>query len=235
MEEIWEIQKPSKVVLRDDDDVWELSRQGSAIAPESEQTFYYSREQRFGHSPRAARKLRDFDSDNTHRRGFKVFGRLTNHPSQKVLFVSILILILFISFINVFTGQMGSKRLGGNLITAEARRFDGMTEITINKTFKEEDAGAVYNGAVDVAVGPSPRPRPSIRRNPFAEKDVSVDEDHPVVVEQLEFTFEPEEAYELILPYEAPDFLLILQISDEEPISLRLRANRPFSLFGIEL
>ena len=130
---------------------------------------------------------------------------------------------------------MGAKRFGGNIITAEAQRFDAMTIITIHKSFKEENVGDVYNGVVDVAVGPWPRPQPSIRRNPFAEKDVVVDEDHPIVAERLEFTFEPEEVYELLLPYEAPDFLLAMQISDEELITIQLRARRPFSLFGIAL
>ncbi|MDR0636856.1 MAG: hypothetical protein LBF87_07235 [Treponema sp.] len=235
MKEIWEIQKPSKAVSPDNDDVWELSRQGSAIPPESETIFYYSRQHRLEHSSRAVRALYEPDSDTRQRRGFHLFSRLASHPSQKVLFVSIMILVLFISFANIFTEQMGTKRLGGNVITAKAQRFDGMTIVTIHKTFKEENVGDVYNGVVNVALGPSPRPRPSIRQNPFAEKDVVVDDDHPIVAERLEFTFEPEEVYELLLPYEAPDFLLAMQISDKELITIRLRARRPFSLFGINL
>ncbi|MDR2418364.1 MAG: hypothetical protein LBD79_04855 [Treponema sp.] len=235
MEEMREIQRPSTAMSPDNDDVWELSRQGSAVPPETGPTFYYSRAHRLEHSSKAVRKLHDPDSDSKRGRGFHLFGRLARHPSQKVLLGSIMILFLFISFITVFTERMGTKYLGGNVITAKAQRFDGMTLITINKTFKEEDVGNVYNGVVDVAVGPSPRPQPSIRRNPFAEKDVVVDENHPVVTEWLEFTFEPEEVYELFLPYEAPDFLLLMQISEEELITLRLKASRPFSLFGIEL
>ncbi|MDR1399276.1 MAG: hypothetical protein LBJ41_05075 [Treponema sp.] len=242
MEEMLKIQKPSKAVSPDNDDVWELSRQGSVVPPESEPTLYYSRKHRLEHSSRAIRKLHDPDSGS--RGGFnshvfggfsRVFSGFSSHPPKKIMFVPLIILCLFIAFLARFNGVTGTKYLGGNTITAKARRFDDMTFITINKTFKEEDVGIVYNGVVDVAVGPLPRPSPSIRRNPFAEKEVVVDEDHPVIIEQLEFTFEPREVYELVLPYEAPDFLLIMQISDEEPITIRLSANRPFRLFGIEL
>ena len=235
MEEMRKIQKPSKAVSPDNDDVWELSRQGSAVPPESETTFYYSREQRHKHSSRAVRKLHESDSDSKWGRGFHLFGGLSRYPPQKVIFTSIIMLILFISLINVFIEQTGTKHLGGNAITAKARRFDGMTFITINKTFEEQDVGNVYSGTVDVAVGPFPRPQPSIRRNPFAEEEVVVDEDHPVIVERLEFAFEREEVYELVLPYEAPDFLLVMQISNEELITIRLSARRPFRLLGIEL
>ncbi|MDR2537422.1 MAG: hypothetical protein LBC46_03855 [Treponema sp.] len=235
MEELREIKKPSTTVSPDNDDVWELSRQGGAALPDAETTYYYSRKHRLEHSSRTVRELHDPDADSKWGRGFHLFSRLGRHPPQKMLLGSLAILCLFILFVSLFTKQMGIKHLGGNDITAEAQRFDGMTVIVINKVFKEENVGSVYSGAVDVVVGPSPRPQPTIRRNPFAEKDVVVDEDHPLIVERLEFTLEPEEVYELILPYEAPDFVLLMQISDEEHISLRLKASRPFSLFGIGL
>jgi hypothetical protein len=235
MKEILEIQKPSKAVPPDNDDVWELSRQGSTVPPKAEPVFHYSRKHRIEHSSRTVRKLHDPDSDSKWGRGFHLLGGLTHQSSQKRVFVSIAMFFVIISLIFVLTDRIGTKRLGGNVITAEARRFDDMTLITINKTFKEENVGSVYSGTVDVMVGPFSRPQPSIRRNPFAEKEVVIDEDHPVVTERLEFFLEPEEVYELFLPYEAPDFLLVMQINDEEPITLRLRAKRPFSLFGIEL
>jgi hypothetical protein len=235
MEEMWEIQKTPAAVAPDNDDVWALSRQGSATPPESEPIFYYSREHRLEHSSKAVQELHEPDADRKRGRGFHLFSRLARHQSQKVLFVSIMILFAVISLINIFTGQMGTKYLGGNVIAAEGRRSDGVTVITINKTFKEKDVGSVYSGAVDVAVGPSPRPKPSIRRNPFAKKDVVVDENHPVVAERFEFTLEPEEVYQLLLPYDAPDFLLLMRIGDEELITLRVTAKRPFRLFGIEL
>ncbi|MDR1324737.1 MAG: hypothetical protein LBK00_01725 [Treponema sp.] len=233
MEEMREIQKSSMAVSPDNDDVWELSRQGRAALPEAEPVFYYSHKHRLEHSSRTTRKLHDPGSEQG--RVFHLFSRLSRLPSKKALFVYMLILCLFIAFIIMFAERTGTKRLGGNVITAEAQRFDGMTIITINKAFEEKNVGSVYSGVVDVVAGPSPRPRPSVRRNPFAEKDVVVDEDHPIVVERIEFTLEPEEVYELLLPYEAPDFVLLMQISDEEPITLRLRARRPFRLFGIEL
>jgi hypothetical protein len=235
MEEMWEIQKTPAKVAPDSDDVWALSRQGSPEPPESEPTFFYSRERRLEHSSKAVRELHDPDADRKRGRGFHLFSRLSRHPSKVMMFGSMMAIFMIIGLINVFTGVLATEFLGGNAITASARRSNGTTVITINKTFKEENVGDVYSGAIDVAVGPSPPPRASIRRkNPFAEEDVVIDADHPLVAERIEFSLEPKEVYELILPYEAPNFRLLMKIGDDELITMRITAKRTLKLFGRE-
>jgi hypothetical protein len=227
MEEMREIKRPAEAAP-ETDDVWERSRQGSAVPPLAETTFFYSRKQRLERAPASVRKLHEPDSSANQGRVFHVFGRFSRYPSNRPLFLSLLVLCLFIGFISLAVNQMETKNLGGNEIGAKARRQNGATFITITKTFPEKRTGQVYTGEVALAVGPSPGPKRLIRRNPFAEKEVFVDENHPIVTEELVFSLLPEEVYELILPYEAPVFLLLMQTSDEERITMRLRPRRSF-------
>ncbi|MDR3304187.1 MAG: hypothetical protein LBS86_07215 [Treponema sp.] len=192
-------------------DVWDSSEQSGPppVPLDAEPVFLYAREKRLEHASKAVREF----TAPTPRKRFGLFNPLIAHPSQKSVLASILFLIAFIALISIVTKQTSTIKLGRNIITATARRDDGSTYITVTKTFKSDDG--VYTGAVDIAAGIVARPKATTRKPLFPEREQRADEDHPIVADRIYFTLEPEEVYELVLPYEAADLMVFMQIDTE--------------------
>jgi hypothetical protein len=192
-------------------DVWDLSEQNTPppIPFNSEPVFYYSREK---HRAHGARALRDFNKPAQNSR-FGFFRPLVAHPVQRRLFSSILFMAALIALISVVTKQTSTIKLGRNTITATARRDNGSTYITFTKTFK--NVNGVYTGAVDVAAGIVARPQATTRKSLLPQNEQRVDADHPIIADRIYFTLEPQEIYELTLPYEASDLLIFMQTETE--------------------
>jgi hypothetical protein len=192
-------------------DAWDLSeRSGPPPLPfNTEPVFYYSREERLA---RGSRAVREFTQPTPARR-FGFFNPLIAHPSHKRVFSSILFLIAFVALISIVTKQTSTIKLGKNIITATARRDDGCTYITFTKTFSNPDG--VYTGAVDMAAGIVARPKATTRKSFFPQNEQHADAEHPIIADRIYFTLEPEEVYEMTLPYEAKDLLIFMQIETE--------------------
>jgi hypothetical protein len=59
------------------------------------------------------------------------------------------------------------------------------------------------------------RPKATTRKSLFPENEQRADAEHPIIADRIYFTLEPEEVYELTIPYEAKDLLIFMQTENE--------------------
>jgi hypothetical protein len=118
-----------------------------------------------------------------------------------MLFVSIVLVLVFIMVFSYRQSQEGGHRLGENDITVSALRFSGSTYIAVKKTARNEGA---YTGTVDMAVS----------ENTGGEA--------PISTQRIFFTLEPEEDFRISIPFEAAELLILMQ-AGEELIRMRVK------------
>ena len=176
---------------------------GNEPIPQEDLTFYYNRERRLARAPQSVREL----YTNVKPRRFGFFSSLVSTKPKLFLFLTILLLCVTILVLS-FTGHLGrSYILEGNQLLITGVRHQGATVLTINKSIRGENIRNVHTGAVDVAVAP-----------------VTEDDDFPVFFHRLFFTLEPEEEYSFVVPFDAPELVMILQTA-RSTLQLILRPN----------
>ncbi|GHU28308.1 hypothetical protein FACS1894164_20670 [Spirochaetia bacterium] len=159
-----------------------------------EPVYYYSREHRLQKAPASVRAL--------HTGGVKrsgIFNTLTGTRSNRFMLMTIVILFVFISILTRMTNAIGSYQLGGNSLTLNARTTAGETYLEINKIYKEE----AFIGTIKVAVS-----------TPSGNEGITV--------EQIAFSMLPEEQYRILIPFKAPQYLVVLQMDTGEYISVKV-------------
>ncbi|MDR3138259.1 MAG: hypothetical protein LBT95_01155, partial [Treponema sp.] len=124
-------------------------------------------------------------------------------------FVSIVIMVVFISLASLLTGSGRKIVLEGNTLSFSALRFQGLTYLAIKKTCKEESRA--YTGAVDVAVS-------------IALSGAETGESPPIAGQRFFFSLNPEEEFRFSVPFEAPELLVLVQ-TERERKTLKLRAE----------
>ncbi|MDR2103952.1 MAG: hypothetical protein LBP42_07620 [Treponema sp.] len=174
--------------------------------PKKEETvYYYSRDRRLARASEAVRALNDESPPPRP----NLFRTLTATKPLALLFISLVVMVVFISLTSLLTGSGRKIILGGNTLTASALRFQGLTYLVLKKTCKEENP--VYTGAVDLAV--------SI---PLSGDEAG--ENPPIAAERIFFSLNPEEEFRFSVPFEAPELLILVQTETERK-TLKLRAE----------
>jgi hypothetical protein len=185
------------------------NQQGDAASPEPDRelVFYYNRERRM---ERASPEVRAMNEGTPLIRGGLVRS-LTSTKPHLILFVSIVMILLWILIFSGISGSRGSLAIGGVTLRFSA---GGGAEpfILVKKTIA--GGGEPYTGVVYVGV------------TPFLKSPGNRDPaDIPVFTDQLFFTLEREEEYRLALPFGAESYLLLFQ-AGEQQASIRVRAAR---------
>ena len=166
---------------------------------EEEITYHYNRERRLEKAPQA---VRDLYKDEKPAR-FNLLRPLMNTKGKTTLFLSIVIMSIFIIMLNIM-GYIGSNNeLEGNLIEAEAFKYDGAVLVVIKKTITKNRLGKTshaYTGNVNIVVSDSKA-------------------DYPV---KIAFNPQPVQSFEFTVPFDSDELSLYLQT---ESNNLKLKIN----------
>jgi hypothetical protein len=167
--------------------------------------YHYSRDHRLARASEAVRAL----NDETPPPRPNLFRTLTATKPLALLFITIIIMVVFISLVTILTASDRGIALGGNTLTVSALRFQGTTYLKIKKTCKEDDRA--YTGAVDVAVS-------------VVWSGTETGEIPLVANERIFFSLNPEEEFPFSVPFEAPELRLLVQ-SETEQRTFKVRAK----------
>ncbi|MDR3168120.1 MAG: hypothetical protein LBT93_09255 [Treponema sp.] len=164
-----------------------------ADPPDNQEVVYhYSRARRLARASETVRAL----NDETPAPRPNLFRTLTATKPLVFLFISIVMMVVFISLISLMTASERVITLGGNTLTVDALRFQGLTYLAIKKTCKKDDQ--VYTGAVDVAVSP-------------VLSGEGTGESPPISGRRIFFSLNSEEEFRFSLPFEATELLILIQ------------------------
>jgi hypothetical protein len=167
--------------------------------------YHYSRDHRLARASEAVRALNDEAPPPRP----NLFRTLTATKPLALLFITIIIMVVFISLATLLTASDGGIVLGGNTLTVSALRFQGTTYLKMKKTCKEDDRA--YTGAVDVAVS-------------TVQSGTEKSESPPIAARRIFFSLNPEEEFRFSVPFEAPELLLLVQ-SETEQRTFKVRAE----------
>ena len=127
---------------------YSLSRQK---VNEEDIIYHYNRERRLEKAPQAVRDL--YKEEKPAR--FNLLRPLMNTKGKSTLFFSIVIMSIFIILLNIMGYINNNNELEGNIIEAEAFKYDGAILVVIKKTIKKNRLGNTshaYIGNVDIVV-----------------------------------------------------------------------------------
>jgi hypothetical protein len=157
--------------------------------------FYYSREHRL---ERASQQVRDLNlSPPPKPQG--LIRTLTATKSGAILFVTIVILSVFIFFMYQIQGGKGGANLGGNVLSLSGRAYSGATYLLVKKKAQGDN---FYAGPVELAIS-------------IPEKKLSPGEEAPIENRTIFFTLEEDEEFPLSLPFEAPELLVVIRAGEQ--------------------
>jgi hypothetical protein len=185
----------------------EADREKHPLEPDRELVFYYNRERRL---EKASPEVRAMNEGIPLARGGFVHSLTSTNP-HLILFVTILMISVWILVFSSVSGSRGGLALGGNTLRIAA----GSGAEPFIVVTKRIVSGEPYTGLVYVGV--SPYIKASGKRNPA---------DIPIFTDQLFFTLEAEEEYRLDLPFRAETYLLLFQ-AGEQQVSTRVKAGPP--------
>lgn len=169
--------------------------------------YYYSRERRLSRASPAVQALNDgkFIRPNLSK---SLFGTKSN----AVIFMLVVFFIAVFGLASRFSGLNRGVKLGGNTIAVSILREESVLILGIAKNMPK--SGEAYIGAVDIAVSP-------VMSKP---KEGEAQEMPPVFVHRIFFNTVDSETFQVVLPFDGTDFLVVLK-TDSEQKSLRLKAE----------
>jgi hypothetical protein len=179
-----------------------------SLEPDRELVFYYNRERRL---ERASPEVRAINEGRPLVKGGFVRS-LTSTKPHLILFVSIVLISVWVLVFSSLSNSRSRTTLGGNALQISAGA--GAGPFVLVKKSIVSDGEEPYTGVVYVGV--SPFIRASEKRDPA---------DIPVFTDQLYFTLEDEEEYRLDLPFSAASYLLLFQAGEQQAV-IRVRAGR---------
>lgn len=167
--------------------------------PDRDTVFYYSRAHRL---ERASPAVRALNEEGPGKRP-SFIGSLTATKPQRILFSTIIIVMMFGLILSMIPGRDNHLKLDGNAVEASALIFEGNTILALKKTFQNDEG--VYTGAVDVAVSPV---------NPAGKEAGS----YEVWNGRIFFTLKNGEEFRMAVPFDAPQLLVLLQTETERAV-----------------
>jgi len=172
--------------------------------------FYYSREHRLSRASAAVRELNSGTVPRT-RLTTRLFGNRTNF----MFFIVILVICGSFGLGYTYSGGGRSIKLGRNSLAAEILNEDGILILDLVKS--KPKSGEFYTGAVDIAVSPV------IQKSGAAGDEVPP----PMFTHRVFFTARDSESYNISLPFEGTDFLVLLRIDkDQKAIKLKYQERK---------
>jgi hypothetical protein len=179
---------------------------GYPLSPDNntgeELVFRYSRERRLARAPKKVQEL----YRPSPKKKFGFFRSLVATRSLATLFGSIMVLSVITVIMVIYGGAENSKIIEGNRVAVTAMRYQGSTFMVLNKHRKDEKGA--WTGPVDMAVSPAVR-----------EGEGG---DLPVFSNRLLFSLKREEEFRFSVPFEAAEFLIVLQ-NESATVDLRTR------------
>jgi len=196
---------------------YKLSKENTPDETVNEEIVYhYNRERRLEKAPQSVRDLYNTPQAPVNR--FNLLKPLVRTKHLTMMFISIVIISVFMLAISLLGLVGDSYDLDGNQISIQALRYEGIIIVTVNKTVKKTGlarfsrSDPAYTGAVDIAVQPA-----------------MTGADHgwqptDIFYHRIFFTFEPEENYRFSVPFDVEELALVFK-SETKTLSLKLKAE----------
>jgi hypothetical protein len=164
-------------------------------SPDYKPVFYYSRERRL---ERASEAVRAINEPGPAMKGGLVRVLVANR-SGTFLFITIVILCIFIFFLASLRDRDAGAKIGGNSVTISALRYPDTTYVEIKKKGSGDD---FYTGTVDLAIS-------------IPQKLMEAGTEAPIVNRRIFFTLEEREEFRFSLPFDAPELIILMQAGNE--------------------
>jgi hypothetical protein len=182
---------------------------GGRKAEGEELTFYYNRDRRLAKAPQAVQDL----YAKTGPRRFGLLQPLIGSKPRALLFFSILLLCASILVLSLFGYFDETWSLEGNSLAIQALRYEGAVIVAVNKTVKKSGTfarlGAVYAGAVDVAVSPAAG---------------SLEDAPPVFYHRIFFSLNPAEEYRFAVPFDSSELVMVFQ-TEKNTLTVQIKTD----------
>jgi hypothetical protein len=195
--------------MNDDEKEKERPNSAYAISPKNEDpeklVFYYSRERRLA---RAAPAVRELYAEKPKKR-LNLLRTLTATRPLAMLFYTIVLMSAFILVMSILGLTDSEYLLGGNKISVAAMKYQGVTIMVLKKNSKDENEA--YTGPVDIGVSPV-----------MSRQDE--DADYPVFTHRIFFSLNSGEEYRFSVPFEADEFLMILQ-NEKDNLKMKIKCE----------
>ena len=167
--------------------------------------FRYSREKRLADAPQCVKDIYAEPKKNS----FGFLGVLVADKPRRILFFMIIFLCVMILALSALGFFDDSRMLDGNRLDITGTIYENTTIVILKKTVRNADA---YTGAVDIAVSPSLN---------YYETD---DEKIPVFYHRIFFSMENEEIYRFAVPYDTPEFLIVVQ-NEKSDLQMKIKSQ----------
>jgi hypothetical protein len=187
---------------------YRLSRKN---ADGEELTFHYSRERRLAKAPQTVRDL--YREDPPPR--FNLLRPLIGSRPRAMMFGTIMLICVTMLILSIFNITGNTYSLAGNVLSVQARRYEGALVMTVKKTVKKGvflSGGDVYTGAVDVAVSPA--------------LQAAGGEAPPVFFHRIFFSLENVEEYRFSVPFDSGELVVVLQ-TETHTLNLKIKPEKP--------
>jgi len=185
---------------------YQLSNSNNESSSGSEIIYHYSRERRLAKAPQS---VRDIYNDEPVKPRFGLLGPLIADKPRRILFFMIIFLCVMILALSALGFFDDSRMLDGNRLDITGTIYENTTIVILKKTVRNADA---YTGAVDIAVSPSLN---------YYETD---DEKIPVFYHRIFFSMENEEIYRFAVPYDTPEFLIVVQ-NEKSDLQMKIKSQ----------
>ena len=166
---------------------------------EEELVFYYNREHRLAKAPQSVRDL--YTAQKKPR--FNLLKPLVADKPRAILFFTIIIICIVIVVFSLLGYFDSSYTLEGNKIEIDGNVLEETVIVVLRKTVKNN---AAYTGAVDIVVSAAAQP----------------DEGTPLFYHRVFFTLTPEEDYRFVVPFDSPEFLILVQ-TEKSVLKIKLK------------
>lgn len=182
---------------------YKLSKPDNDTIGEENLVFHYNREHRLAKAPQS---VRDLYKENKYSKFNLLRPLIADKPRATVFFTIVIlcVVILMLSFLGYFDR---AYTLDGNKIGISARGYEGTAIIVLKKTVK--NGAEAYTGAIDIAAFP-------------AVQEES--EQSPMFIHRIFFTFEPEEEYRFVVPFDSPEIFMHLQ-TEKSIIKIKVKVD----------
>jgi hypothetical protein len=177
--------------------------------------FHYNRENRLLRAPKAVQDLYKTESP----RKFSLLRPLTSSKPMTMMFVSVLVLSVFLLVLS-FMGLIGdSYTLDGNRITVQAIQYEEAIIVVLKKSpkkdvfFRFSGASEPYTGAVEIAI------QPSIKAATAQNQPVE-----DIFYHKVFFTHKPTEVYRFSIPFDAEELAFVFR-TEKKNLSIMVKAE----------
>jgi hypothetical protein len=194
---------------------YQLSKEN---VPAEDIVFHYNRENRLLRAPKAVQDLYKAEPP----RKFSLFRPLTSSKPMTMMFVSVMVLAVFMLVLS-FMGLIGdSYTLDGNRITVQAIQYEEAIIVVLKKSPQKSafsrfprlsGLSEPYTGAVEIAVQPSVKAATAQNQPVF-----------DVYYHKVFFTHEPTEVYRFSVPFDAEELAFVFR-TEKKNLSIMVKTE----------